>query len=134
MLACMPTAAEVADRLYDTWNSAGLSVLIDRVDPSIELICDPLRPDESALHGVAGWQEWVARWEERYEAVHVTVDALLPMDGEHVLALVSIDAKPTGAGAPLSWAAAHLWTVREGRIAGWETHLDLAAARRTLDA
>ena len=41
---------------------------------------------------------------------------------------------PTGTDTPLSWAAAHLWTVREGRIAGWETHMDLAAARETLDA
>ncbi len=129
----MPTAAEVADRLYETWNSAGLSVLSDCVDPSIELITDPLRPDESALHGLEGWEEWVARWEQHYESVHVTVDALMPMDGEHVLALVSISATPTGSDTPLQWAAAHLWTVREGRIAGWETHMDLAAARATLD-
>ncbi len=130
----MTTAVEVADRLYERWNDAGLSVLADSVDPGIELITDPLRPAESALRGVAGWQQWVARWEERYKHVHVTVDGLVPVDPEHVLAFVSISATPTGAASPLSWAAAHLWTLREGRIAGWEPHLDLAAARRTLDA
>jgi ketosteroid isomerase-like protein len=130
----MTPAIEVADRLYERWNADGLSVLTDSVDPSIELIPDPLRPDESALRGVEGWEQWVARWDACYEDVHVNVDALLPMDPEHVLALVSFTAKPTGAANPLSWAAAHLWTVRDGRIARWETHLDLAAARRTLDA
>jgi ketosteroid isomerase-like protein len=130
----MTPAVEVADRLYARWNDAGLSVLADSVDPAIELICDPLRPDRSVLRGVAGWEQWVARWEQRYEDVHVTVDGLVPMDAEHVLAFVSITAKPTGAANPLHWAAAHLWTVRDGRIAGWEPHLDLAAARRTLDA
>jgi ketosteroid isomerase-like protein len=129
----MTPAVEIADRLYERWNADGLSVLADSVDPAIELITDPLRPAESALHGVAGWQQWVARWDERYEAVHVTVDGLVPMDAEHVLALVSIAATPIGASGPLRWAAAHLWTLREGRIAGWATHLDLAAARRTLD-
>jgi ketosteroid isomerase-like protein len=65
--------------------------------------------------------------------MHVTIDGLVPLDGENVLALVSITATPTGAVSPLSWAAAHVWTVRDGRIARWEAHMDLAAARRTLD-
>jgi ketosteroid isomerase-like protein len=130
----MVTATETADRLYARWNADGLSVLSDSVDPSIELITDPLRPAESALRGIAGWERWVARWEQRYEQVHVDVDALMPVDPEHVLAFVSITATPTGATSPLRWAAAHLWTLRDGRIARWETHLDLAAARRTLDA
>jgi ketosteroid isomerase-like protein len=130
----MTPAVEVADRLYARWNAAGLSVLSDQVDPGIELICDPLHPAESALRGLDGWQEWVARWERRYTVVHVTVDGLVPVSAEHVLAFVSIDATPQGAGTPLRWAAAHLWTLRDGRIAGWEPHLDLAAARRTLDA
>jgi ketosteroid isomerase-like protein len=129
----MSSPLDVADRLYARWNSDGLSVLADSVDPSIELITDPLRPAESALRGVDGWERWVARWEQSYEQVHVNVDALVPMDRENVLALVSITATPTGSVNPLSWAAAHLWTVREGRIARWETHMDLAAARRTLD-
>ena len=130
----MDTATEVADRIYARWNADGLAVLADSVDPEIELITDPLRPSETALRGIAGWERWVARWEQCYEGVHVNVDALLPVDPEHVLAFVSITATPSGATSPLSWAAAHLWTLRDGRIARWETHLDLAAARRTLEA
>jgi ketosteroid isomerase-like protein len=130
----MPTALEITDHLYARWNAGGLSVLSDSVDPAIELITDPLRPAESALRGEEGWRQWVARWEERYEDVNITVDALVPMDDEHVLAFVSITATPMGAASPLQWAAAHLWTLREGRIAGWEPHLDLAAATATLSA
>jgi len=132
MLGAM-TVLEAADRLYARWNADGLAVLSDSVDPSVELICDPLRPDESALRGMSGWQAWVARWEEHYDDVHVTVDALMPIDAEHVLALVSITATPKRGSGLLSWAAAHLWTLRDGRIAGWEPHLDLDAARRTLE-
>jgi len=129
----MTTAVELADRLYRRWNADGLAVLGDCVDPAIVLICDPLRPAESALRGLAGWERWVARWDDAYERVRITVDGLVPVDREHVLALVSITATPIGATHPLQWAAAHLWTVRDGRIAGWATHLDLAAARDTLD-
>ena len=129
----VPTAAEVADHVYESWNAGGLSVLAESVDPEIELICDPLRPAESALRGIDGWRQWVARWETSYESMHVTIDGLVPIDRENVLALVSIEATPTGGAHPLQWAAAHVWTVREGRIARWETHLDLGVARRTLD-
>jgi ketosteroid isomerase-like protein len=129
----MTNAVALADQLYERWNNDGLSVLADSVDPEVELICDPLRPDESALHGLDGWQQWVARWERSYDAVRITVDGLLPLDAEHVLALVSLTATPAGSTEPLQWAAAHLWTLRDGRIAGWQTHLDLAAAARTLE-
>jgi ketosteroid isomerase-like protein len=133
IVAYVPTAAEVADHVYERWNAGGLSVLADSVHPEIELICDPLRPDESALRGIDGWNQWVARWETSYESMHVTIDGLVPVDPENVLALVSITATPTGGTRPLQWAAAHVWTVREGRIARWETHLDLGVARSTLD-
>lgn len=129
----MTPAVEVADRLYARWNAGGLSALTDSIDPAIELICDPLRPSRSALRGLAGWQRWVDRWDRAYESVSITVDGLVPVDAEHVLAFVSFSAVSADGSHPLRWAAAHLWTVRDGRIAGWETHLDLAAARRTLE-
>jgi ketosteroid isomerase-like protein len=129
----VPTAVEVTDLVYARWNAGGLAVLTDSLDPEIELICDPLRPEASSLRGHDGWREWVSRWEAHYQAMHVTIDGLIPLDPEHVLAFVSIEATPIGGSRPLRWAAAHVWTVREGRISRWETHLDLGAARRTLD-
>lgn len=128
----MHTATAVTDRLYEAWNEAGLASLADRIDPAIELIPDPLRRDETAMRGLDGWKEWVDRWEHSYETMHITPDAIVALDAEHALALISITATPRGADAPLSWAAAHVWTVRDGRIVGWETHLDLAAACQTL--
>jgi ketosteroid isomerase-like protein len=133
MVRTVPTATEVADRVYERWNAGSLAVLSDSVAPDVELICDPLRPQESALRGIEGWKQWVARWESSYEAMHVTIDGLVPLDGEYVLALVTITATPAGGSQQLHWAAAHVWTVREGRIARWETHLDLGVARHTLD-
>jgi ketosteroid isomerase-like protein len=130
--AVPPTAADVADQLYARWNDDGLSVLTDSVDPDVELICDPLRPVESALRGIEGWKQWVARWDESYETMHITIDGLIPMGAEHVLALVSITATPRSGGKELRWAAAHVWTVRDGRIARWESHVDIALARGTL--
>ena len=127
-----PTATEVADELYTRWNDDGLAVLTDSVDPEIELVCDPLRPADSTLRGIEGWKQWVARWDENYECMHITIDGLIPMSNEHVLALVSINARPRGADSERTWAAAHVWTVRDGRIARWETHMDIALARGTL--
>ena len=127
----MRTAVEITDRLYESWNAGGLGALSVPVDPSIELIPDPLHPKEMALRGIEGWQQWVDRWEQGFETMHVTPDALVALDPEHVLALVSITATPRGGRKPLSWAAAHIWTVRDGRIAGWETHVDFAAAQST---
>jgi len=119
--------------VYSRWNEDGLAVLTDSVDPAIVLVCDPLRPDESSLHGIEGWKQWVKRWETGYEAMHITIDGLIPIDSEHVLALVSFQATPRGGHHVLNWAAAHLWAVRDGRIARWETHLDLGVARDTLN-
>ncbi len=132
VVAVPPTASDVADHLYTRWNDGGLDVLTEQVDPAIELVCDPLRPDESTLRGLDGWKAWVARWNESYESMHITIDGLIPLSPEHVLALVSISATPRGGADELAWAAAHVWTVRDGKIARWETHVDIALARGTL--
>ena len=126
------SATELADLLYARWNDDGLSTLIESVDPAVEMVCDPLRPDESTLRGLDGWKQWVARWTDNYESMHITIDGLIPLSPEHVLALVSITARARGSDQELTWAAAHVWTVREGRITRWETHVDIALARGTL--
>jgi ketosteroid isomerase-like protein len=127
-----PTAADVAEGLYARWNDNELAVLTDNVHPDVELICDPLRPVESALRGIEGWKHWVARWTDSYEQMRITIDGLIPMSDEHVLALVTITATPHGGRRQLKWAAAHVWTVRNGQIARWEPHVDLDVARGTL--
>lgn len=114
------------------WNAEGLGSLADSVDPAIELITDPLAPAQTSLHGLDGWWQWVNRWEQSFEAMRVTPDAIVSIDAEHVLAFVSITATRRGGHRELSWAAAHVWTVRDGRIAGWETHVDLRAAQDML--
>jgi hypothetical protein len=52
MVPAVPTAVEVADRLYEFWNAEGLRAMSESVDPEIELISDPLRPEETALRGI----------------------------------------------------------------------------------
>ncbi len=94
-------AADVAERLYIRWNEDGVAALTECVDPEVELICDPLRPDESALRGLEGWREWVARWDGGYETMQITTDGVIPMGDDHALALVSITATPRGGREPL---------------------------------
>jgi ketosteroid isomerase-like protein len=125
-------AAEAAEHLYTRWNEDGLSALTDSVHPDVELVCDALHPVQTALRGLAGWHEWVARWDGGYETMQITTDGVIPMGDDHALALISITATPRGGRPELHWAAAHLWSFRDGRIARWESHVDIAAARSTL--
>lgn len=129
----MPSSQDVTRELYERWNEQGVASLAPHVDPLVQLVCDPLRPD-APLRGLEGWHEWAARWDSSYESVHITPDALVPLGPAQVLALVSITARPAGADEPLSWAAAHVWTFRDGLISGWQAHLDLDAALATLEA
>jgi ketosteroid isomerase-like protein len=125
-------AAEAAEQLYTRWNQDGLAALTDSVHPEIELVCDALRPDETALHGIDGWLQWVARWDGGYETMQITTDGVIPVGDAHALALVSITATPRGGRHELRWAAAHLWSFRDGQIARWESHVDIDVARSTL--
>ena len=127
-----PLAAHVAEQLYARWNQDGLQALTDSVHPEVELVCDALRPVETALRGLDGWHQWVARWDGSYETMQITTDGVIPIDDHNALALVSITATPRGGQQELHWAAAHLWTFRDGQIARWESHVDLDAARGTL--
>jgi ketosteroid isomerase-like protein len=125
-------AAEAAEQLYARWNEDGLAALTDSVHPEVELVFDALRPTETALRGLDGWRRFVARWDGGYETLQIRTDGVIPMGDDHALALVSITATPRGSRQELHWAAAHLWSFRDGRIARWESHVDLDAARGTL--
>jgi hypothetical protein len=72
---------------------------------------------------------------ERWNADGLTglVDRVDPAFELIIDPLRPVETALRGATSPLQWAAAHLWTLREGRIARWETHVDLGVARRTLD-
>lgn len=129
----MPSGVNLARELYEKWSDHGVSALATYVDPYVQLICDPLRPDEP-LSGLEGWHEWAARWDESYDNVNIEADALVPLGPNHVLALVTIEAVLAGSDDPIRWAAAHVWTFRDGRISGWQAHLDLDAAAATLAA
>ncbi|HEV2059413.1 MAG TPA: nuclear transport factor 2 family protein [Solirubrobacteraceae bacterium] len=125
-------ATEAAEQLYARWNAHGLEALTDSVHPEVELVCDPLRPAETALRGLDGWRQWAARWDDGYETMQIRTDGVIPMGDDNALALVSITATPRGSAQELCWAAAHLWTFRDGQIARWEPHVDLDIARGTL--
>lgn len=126
------TAADLAIELYGRWSDGRLERSTDSVAADVQLVCDPLHPEDSLLEGIEGWRRWVSRWDEAYEAMRVTIDGLVAFDDAHVLAFVTIAATPRGTSHEISWGAAHLWTARAGRIVRWEPHVDLAAARGTL--
>jgi ketosteroid isomerase-like protein len=75
-------------------------------------------------------EELYERWNA--DGLQALTDGVIPMGDDHALALVSITATPRGSRQEMRWAAAHLWTFRDGRIARWESHVDLDIARRTL--
>ncbi|MDQ3849531.1 MAG: nuclear transport factor 2 family protein [Actinomycetota bacterium] len=129
----MAAAVEVIEHIYACWNAGEYAALSERVDPGVELIQDATLPTAPVLHGLDGWRHWMDRWAQAFPCLRFTADAIVPLSPECVLALVSVTARASGSDTPRTWAAAHLWTVRDGLVVRWQPHLDLDAARHTLD-
>ena len=72
--------------------------------------------DGRVYHGLEGvrdfFGDWLAAWRQWDSDLEELIDA-----GDDVIALMHVRAKGRYSGVPVEWRQAHLWTLRDGRLA-----------------
>lgn len=69
---------------------------------------------------IAAWQDWLSPWQTYWSEVEEFVDA----GEEHVLVLVRDHGRLRGSDSEVENISASVWTLRDGKIARIEFHLD----------
>jgi ketosteroid isomerase-like protein len=112
-----PDAAAVVRGDYD-------EVFLDYFHPDFELVPPTAYPDtESSYRGLEGTRRWFRQMDEIWDDWLTEPERFLDA-GSQVVAFVRVSGTAKQSGAALAISAAHVLTLRDGRVARTEVFLD----------
>ncbi len=102
--------------------------LDDYVDEGFELHPPAIYPEGAQVfRGREGLWRWTAMTREIWGEWRFELERLIPA-GDQVVALVRVVARGSSSGVPLDRETAHVWTLKDGRVARCEVYLDRSEA------
>jgi len=114
----VPSAnADLVRRGYEAWNRGDVEGVLAFLDPEIEWHGYTHLPESGALTGRDEAREWLDRFLDAWD--QLDIDVTEPIEsGDQVVALVRFHGRGKGSGVQVEGGAdAHVWTVRDGKIA-----------------
>jgi ketosteroid isomerase-like protein len=104
-------------RGYEAWNRGDVEGVVAFLDPEIEWRGYTHIPESGTLQGRDDVKMWLERFLDAWEELNIEVTELIEA-GDEVVALVRFRGSGKGSGVPVEGGTdAHVWTVRDGRIA-----------------
>jgi ketosteroid isomerase-like protein len=118
---------DLVHRLVKAWNDGNLDAILALHDPECEVVFPPDVPEPGPFHGHAELRQWaegfLAAWEFHHAEIVEVVDA-----EDRVVALLHLVGRGIGSGVEMDETDAHVFTIREGRIARWQNFAERAEA------
>ena len=115
---------QTIERLYDDFGRGDIPAVLGRLDPRVEWTVMDGSPypgtytgPDAVLNGI--FMRLGTEWEGFRAEPHEYLDA-----GEHVVALGRYHGSYRAGGRSMSAAFAHVWTLRDGRVARFRQYFD----------
>ncbi len=114
---------EIVRRLYEEW-SAGL----ERSDPGAVFDSPAVADDfewrmeggdfegRTLWRGRAGYVEWLRTWTGEFEDWSLSLEGLIDVGPDRVVALTYTSAKGRQSGVPVEMKVGVVWEIRDGRV------------------
>ena len=131
----MSQNVEIVRRLYSLRGDAASvvrgdfdDIFFDYFDPDVEIVPPRPYPDtESSYRGAEGIRRWFRQLDEVWDDWHFEAERLFDA-GDRVVAFVRVSGSAKQSGAALAISAAHVSTLRDGRVTRVEVFLDRSEA------
>jgi len=121
---------DIIRRSWDAWMERDMDRAALDWDPDI--VWDITRHEDApdtVHHGIAEVMEMIANWMASFRAYELLIERLEPA-GDNVLLLLRRRARDASSGGVADRFAAHVWTVRDGKVVLIRSYSDIAEARR----
>jgi ketosteroid isomerase-like protein len=118
---------DIVTTAYDAFSRADIPAIIDLLDESVEWTVPMTLPQGGQFKGKDGAVQFFQGLGAAWESLPLQLEAIGAISDELVVAVV----KGSGqlrSGGPASYGAAHVFTVREGKITKFREYTDLDKA------
>jgi ketosteroid isomerase-like protein len=109
---------KLVQHVVDVWNRRDVDAFLSHFDPDCEVVFPPDVPEPGPFHGHAELKQWVEGFLAAWESHRAEVVEAMDARGE-VVAVLHMMGRGSGSGVDLDETDAHVFTIREGRIALW---------------
>ena len=110
---------KLVHRVVDAWNRGDVDAFLAGFDPDCEVVFPPEVPEPGPFHGHAELKQWVDGFLDAWESHRAEVVEVMDA-GDDVVAVLHMVGRGAGSGMALDETDAHVFKIREGRIARWQ--------------
>ena len=104
-------------RIYELWNEGDIDAATELFDPEVVWHGYTHLPDSGRRDGVDEVRRWVTEFAEAWGEIEVSIDRLVQVRDDSVLALVRMSGRGRDSGATVtSGLVGHVWSIRTGKI------------------
>ena len=125
------TADDVVRSAYSLLNTGDVEGALDFLAPDVEWVQDPnSKFERGTFCGRERVTRYWRRWFEAFEDFHLEPERLLDVPGGRILVFATFTATGGESGLPVEFRIAHLFTLRDGKIAHVRAYLERDEAMR----
>ena len=108
---------ELVTRMYDLWNRGDIDGATEMFDREVVWHGYTHLPDSGRRDGVDAVRAWVTDFAGAWGEIRVSIERLVEIGDDAVLALVRMSGRGRDSGVPVtSGLDGHLWTIRAGKV------------------
>ena len=115
--------AEMLERGYAALRRGQLDVVLEMLDPEVEIRDRREAPDAGVYHGREGALQALGLNEDAFESFELDPQRFVEV-GDHVAVVLILRVRGRGSGVTLEERIAHLWTVAEGSATRLQVYTD----------
>ena len=119
---------EIIRRVLQAASCGDVAAAKDLTGPDIQLDSVFGSVEGGWYQGHSGIERWFADVADTWEMFEQTPERFIEIDQQRTIALTRVRGKGRGSGIEIGEHTASIWTVRDGRVVGIETHRSLDEA------
>jgi uncharacterized protein len=124
----MGANATLVQDAYRAFGQGDIAAVLGMLADDVEWSSPRTLPHGGDFHGKADVGSFFAGIGANWQALPLDVEAVGELGGGLVVGLLRADGKRNGSGEQQSYGAAHVFTVRDGKISRFREYVDLDAA------
>lgn len=122
---------ELARRGYEALNEGGLERITEFLDPDIEWEISSVAPNAGTYRGLHAVRALIEDWLGAFDELRIEPEEFIDVNPEQVVVVVRDRGRIKGSGLRVDHGFAHVWTLRRGKLARFQSFFD---KQQALDA
>ena len=113
---------------YSRYSEDGFQARMELASSDIEFEVSDVMPDMGGTHGREAAEPLFRSYAEMFEDFRITLEEVIASDGEKVVTAVRDGGRIKDSDAEVRNRFFHVFTIRNGRIARWSSHVERSRA------